>query len=160
MSGVRDDRARVRDDRGRSVHVSFHFTPGAASMKRIGMTEGEVFDMNWMLRRERVRRTAFLLGIIYLFALLIFIPILVMMSGAAAPPVGTEVILVVLCVVPAFVVWHFIARGAPGRMRSVLIRLGRCASCGYALTGLTSEDDGCTVCPECGSAWKLPDPVH
>lgn len=33
----------------------------------------------------------------------------------------------------------------------------RCPSCNYALGGLTLEPDGCTVCPECGSAWKLPE---
>ncbi len=30
-----------------------------------------------------------------------------------------------------------------------------CAACGYHLRGLTSEPDGCTLCPECGAAWRL-----
>jgi hypothetical protein len=36
-------------------------------------------------------------------------------------------------------------------------RLGmcQCASCQYALDGILPEPDGCTVCPECGAAWKL-----
>jgi hypothetical protein len=33
---------------------------------------------------------------------------------------------------------------------------GRCCpSCGYRLTDLVPEPDGCTVCPECGSAWRI-----
>jgi hypothetical protein len=35
--------------------------------------------------------------------------------------------------------------------------LGRrlCPSCGYDLAGLEAGADGCTVCPECGAAWRL-----
>ena len=33
----------------------------------------------------------------------------------------------------------------------------RCLSCEYSLAGLEPEQDGCTVCPECGGAWELPD---
>ncbi len=32
-----------------------------------------------------------------------------------------------------------------------------CASCGYSLASLARAEDGCTVCPECGAAWKLPE---
>jgi len=31
----------------------------------------------------------------------------------------------------------------------------RCPACGYDLAGAAPADDGCTVCPECGAAWKL-----
>lgn len=31
-----------------------------------------------------------------------------------------------------------------------------CPSCVHDLSGLTPDVDGCTVCPECGAAWKLP----
>ncbi len=33
--------------------------------------------------------------------------------------------------------------------------LRACASCGYSLQRLSPEPDGCTVCPECGAAWRL-----
>ena len=32
-----------------------------------------------------------------------------------------------------------------------------CASCGYDLRMLPTDADGVTVCPECGSGWKLAD---
>lgn len=33
--------------------------------------------------------------------------------------------------------------------------MGLCACCAYRITELRAEADGCRVCPECGSAWKL-----
>ncbi|MBX3323084.1 MAG: hypothetical protein KF757_08860 [Phycisphaeraceae bacterium] len=30
-----------------------------------------------------------------------------------------------------------------------------CLVCGYELVGLAAEHDGCTVCPECGGAWRV-----
>lgn len=30
-----------------------------------------------------------------------------------------------------------------------------CPVCAYRLEGLRVEEDGCTVCPECGGAWRL-----
>ena len=32
----------------------------------------------------------------------------------------------------------------------------QCPSCSYGLADLAPEPDGCTVCPECGAAWRLP----
>ncbi len=37
--------------------------------------------------------------------------------------------------------------------RKTLPRL--CPSCVYSLVDLPIESDGCTLCPECGSAWKF-----
>ena len=34
------------------------------------------------------------------------------------------------------------------------VRRGRCAACGYALCGLTEDDDGMIACPECCAAWR------
>jgi hypothetical protein len=34
----------------------------------------------------------------------------------------------------------------------------RCPQCAYQLALLPLEPDGCTVCPECGAAWKLASP--
>ena len=30
-----------------------------------------------------------------------------------------------------------------------------CPACGYDLHDLKAEVDGCTVCPECGAAWRI-----
>ena len=43
-------------------------------------------------------------------------------------------------------------------IRSVMLAHKRCPHCGYNLLGLPVEpDDGATVCPECGAAWRLDD---
>lgn len=34
-------------------------------------------------------------------------------------------------------------------------RAGLCASCGYRIDEIEPEADGCTVCPECGGAWRV-----
>jgi hypothetical protein len=47
---------------------------------------------------------------------------------------------------------RFRARNVAGAMLGV----GHCPGCGYDLTRATPEDDGCTVCAECGGAWRLP----
>jgi hypothetical protein len=51
--------------------------------------------------------------------------------------------------------WRMV--GFSERSGQELIRLRLCASCGYDLRGSKVEPDGCTVCPECGAAWRLPD---
>jgi len=43
----------------------------------------------------------------------------------------------------------------PGTASSLLLGARRCASCGYSLAGLEPQPDGCTVCAECGAAWRL-----
>lgn len=48
---------------------------------------------------------------------------------------------------------------ARARMGETLRAALRCAVCGYDMRGRVAEDDGCTVCPECGAAWKL-DTAH
>lgn len=52
----------------------------------------------------------------------------------------------------------FIARRAGGeRIARIYARASFCGSCGYDLKGLTPAEDGCTVCTECGSAWRIGD---
>ncbi len=41
------------------------------------------------------------------------------------------------------------------RIPKELVQDGRCAACLYDLSAAPTEDDGCTVCPECGAAWRI-----
>ncbi len=64
----------------------------------------------------------------------------------------------------AFLVTTAMAVGCSSRRVSArwsLLRLpkGQCLACGYDLRRCAREPDGCTVCPECGAAWKLPTPA-
>jgi len=42
-----------------------------------------------------------------------------------------------------------------GHGRDALLASGLCPSCGYGIVGVRCEADGCTVCPECGAAWRM-----
>lgn len=46
-------------------------------------------------------------------------------------------------------------RGMHERIHRRLAHLRMCLCCGYELEGIPAESDGCTVCPECGAAWRL-----
>jgi len=42
-----------------------------------------------------------------------------------------------------------------GFARESFLKRGVCPSCSYPLNRCPSDTDGCTVCPECGAAWRL-----
>lgn len=55
-----------------------------------------------------------------------------------------------------FVIWVGASRLRSRRIRSVMLKHRRCPHCGYDLRLLpTDPEDGATVCPECGCAWRL-----
>lgn len=67
---------------------------------------------------------------------------------------GVVLILASLGMVP------ILAVGVAGRPKSIVIDAlrehARCPACVYNLAGCpVAEDDECTVCPECGAAWRL-----
>ncbi len=44
------------------------------------------------------------------------------------------------------------------RVASVMLEHRHCPRCGYDIRSLPADtEDGATVCPECGCAWKLGD---
>lgn len=48
------------------------------------------------------------------------------------------------------IAWRMVAWPAWQRLT-----LGRCGACAHPIASLSSQTDGCTVCPECGAAWRL-----
>lgn len=42
--------------------------------------------------------------------------------------------------------------------RDAMLAAGLCASCAYAINEVRVQPDDCSICPECGAAWKLPHP--
>ena len=49
-------------------------------------------------------------------------------------------------------IWH---HGYEAIARDAMFSFGRCPSCAYELRAAPIQDDGCSVCPECGAAWRL-----
>jgi hypothetical protein len=55
-----------------------------------------------------------------------------------------------------FAFWQGARNARHERIRKVMLKQLRCPHCGYDIRGLpTDPEDGATVCPECGCAWKL-----
>lgn len=76
-----------------------------------------------------------------------------------APTGGRSVVhygSVIVAMIPALLAWRFLMKQSCQWIGSGMIGIGWCAACGYCLSGLVVETDGCTVCPECGAAWRLP----
>jgi len=72
-------------------------------------------------------------------------------------PVPVLVILPTVWVGP-WVIWIGAKMARLKRIRRVMLEHLRCPHCGYDLRGLpTDPEDGATVCPECGCAWRLDD---
>ncbi len=45
------------------------------------------------------------------------------------------------------------------KLAEAALDAGLCAQCLYRVKGLRPEPDGCTLCPECGSAWRVFEPA-
>jgi hypothetical protein len=55
-----------------------------------------------------------------------------------------------------FTSWFTLRGARHQKIGGVMLRHRRCPHCGYDLRLLPADEaDGATVCPECGSAWKL-----
>lgn len=52
-------------------------------------------------------------------------------------------------------IWGLTRRRMSDQLRDGYLRASRCPSCGYSLHDLTPAPDGCTLCTECGSAWRV-----
>ncbi len=60
-----------------------------------------------------------------------------------------------LSVIPALVTLFVARRAAGQRIARVYAHAGYCGSCAHDLHAIHAEADGCTVCPECGAAWRV-----
>lgn len=59
---------------------------------------------------------------------------------------------------PSLIVFGSLYEWLRQRKRAeALVRFARCGACGYPLGGHEAESDGCTVCPECSAAWRVPE---
>jgi hypothetical protein len=77
-------------------------------------------------------------------------------------PGGRPAMLAIALPILGLIAWS--ALGSKGLWRRELaklegevgaLRTEYCIGCGYRLMGLQVGADGCTMCPECGAAWRL-----
>ena len=58
--------------------------------------------------------------------------------------------------VAPFAVWIGMRNVRHGRITKIMLEHLHCPHCGYDIRGLPADaEDGVTVCPECGCAWRL-----
>jgi hypothetical protein len=70
------------------------------------------------------------------------------------PPVTLGVVGIVAFIL-SFATDHYRRRTMAIWDAWTLLRVHRCGSCGYDLAASPCDRDGCTVCSECGAAWRL-----
>jgi len=151
----------VTDDRGRRVKLLSHrklgVLPGIPSpipMDARHRMYAERQEVQW----SRDVLISIVIGLLFLFLwatmCVIFAPR--MIHWVTAPPLFKGLLMGVLPSLPLPLLIYFMIRAGRHRIARIIIKHGFCAACGYALTGLDPADDRCTICPECGSAWRLP----
>lgn len=100
------------------------------------------------------------LGLALLIAFAVFAMILttsIVPSASMLSGPGGYVMFAGTCLVLA-AAWHALRRRGffPTDPITPKLRAGRCPACNYTLDNLTPAPDLCTLCPECGAAWRLP----
>jgi hypothetical protein len=170
---VKDSALKVSDDRGRSVPL---FVPAAPELL-MGTPPSFKEDEFRRIRRRIVGSdsgygaTAALMA---LFSVVLAMYLLFRLTGTLffdGSWWGVVKTGIWLVVVATFAELMFRGYGWPGRwwwlgqgqnaqrwsarVRQAFLDERRCPSCGYSLGDLAAQPDGCTVCPECGAAWRL-----
>lgn len=155
-------RVRAQDDRGQPVKL---YRSGILPIPRAG--EHPVAREQW--KRVRLNHEALLARdagskqagrrILVLGPVCAVPPAIIL--ALTAPPIGPWVPVLIPLLAVAPLLWKR-SRGFldenPERIMLALLGEGLCAQCGYSLRGIPGGDDWCTVCPECGAAWRFNPP--
>jgi len=148
------------DDRGRSVRlVRFAKTPASlASLHWRQRLLIQARQAAYATLTSRPGRWIVLVGVVLLT--------LVWLTAEFGPqviaftlfsPVSSTLIILISLTGVAIVNW---LRERADALKRSHIRAGHCPSCSYAIAAVEPSADGCTVCPECGSAWRTDDPRY
>jgi hypothetical protein len=150
------------DDRGKRVRLlpqhQLGIMPGVYSPIPLDVRTrlfGKGIDMS-ITRRSLVRQGLGLLAVIAWCGVwsgvsIFWLPALALPPAIKAIAIGAGGFLAV----PPFMWW--IVRSHRREIARMVASEHYCASCGYSLREMSAAEDGCTVCPECGSAWRLDD---
>jgi hypothetical protein len=148
---MRQARIKWRDHRGNPVVVRWpkEMPLGCA------LSSGERAELRDAVRRHPMpRRRIVLLTLVSLAMLGLLVWLCVSLPRT---PLGTTIgclaSLTLLCWI------HFAQSGILVKVKGVFaaafLEIARCPSCGQELSNLVPREDDCTVCPECGAAWKV-----
>ncbi len=164
MAGKRETRGRIKDARGKSVTQLDPVVLQVLHQYDV-VEEQALYDIVEELEpgtANKRRRLVFLVPVaLVLFAAGLGVLYYFCDDGARRDLVDTltNPALMAPNLIACFVVPWFAARRARlQRVRFVMLKHRRCPHCGYDLRHLPEDGaDSATVCPECGSAWRLDD---
>ena len=154
-------RGRIKDARGRRVTqldpvtmrlLHQHDVMSAETLRKLA----EEIGVGWPWL---VRLTFFVMLIvlvIYLLVIGVYLLRDVVFGNAGLDAFAERLSLVIFPLAGLLSIWFVSARVRFKRIRNIILKHCRCPHCGYDLRLLpTHPADGATVCPECGSAWRL-----
>jgi len=151
------------DDRGKRVKLipqyQLGITPGIPSPIPIAVRtrmfgEAQAIQLS---REFVVPMLLVLLGIVIWGGVWMAISPHILPSVFLSPTVKAIIIGIVPFLPFPLFMW-FLMHRSRNRITRIVTRHRFCATCGYALADIPAAADRCTVCPECGSAWRLPAP--
>lgn len=150
--GLMLDRLRYRDDRGELLDGRPPLAMAAA--RRAGIDPKTARAALRPLRRVGLAFWALMLAMIVLGPALVFVLAGWGARGAMMIIPATAPIVPVLALAPWLrpLGWRLHRRG--------LLSLGLCPACGYPITEIEPQADGCRVCPECAAAWRMDDSIE
>lgn len=155
---------KMKDDRGDLVRV---FDPGGLnarrdlelSLKEFATLRSEIFPRTNVSRKITWREAA---PVLLALAICVVVLSVVVINFGPGPSRAWSIffwplsaVMFVIITACAQVGWRARLRRLHPQIRSTMINHDRCPACGYLLTTLQPDEDGCTVCPECGAAWRL-----
>jgi hypothetical protein len=152
---------RIKDARGRQVTqldpVTMrlrhqHDVIPAETLRKLA----EEIGVGWP---RLVRLTFFVMLavlVVYLLATGLYLLTDVLSGRAGLGTFAERVALLIPGLAGLLTIWFVSARVRFKRIRNIILKHSRCPHCGYDLRMLRVDpEDGATVCPECGCAWKL-----
>ncbi len=147
---------RIKDARGRRVTqldpVALHLLRRhdvieADTLKAIANKKG--------VRIQGVERAALICGLCCALLVIGLFTHALITGDIRDAPYAKSAGLLYLCSVP-WIIWYVVKRRRFGHIAAAMLEHRRCPHCGYDLRMLPLDaDDGATLCPECGCAWKL-----
>ena len=156
--------SRVKDARGRTVRqldpVAMHMMgrPGQIDPEALGAIAEDLDPGEVRRRRWKAAGAVFMIIFAYV-GFFGYFEIFNRWRGWDPVLIGFAVLYFVWP--PTFLVIGFLRarRKRLRRIRRVMLRHRHCPHCGYDIRGLNADpEDGATVCPECGCAWRIDEP--
>ena len=107
------------------------------------------------VRMTGLERAA-MIGSLVLLAAFICVIIIKLLGGQSWGELAKRLVVPSYLFIWPFIVWGGTRASRFGKTAAAMLRHSRCPHCGYDIRGLPqTPEDGATVCPECGCAWRL-----